>query len=224
MRLGRRPFVRQTQDQEALPPGARGLDKQSVLMAAVITLSSIALLGTTEEPVTTPDPAVPSTTYSFARGNIDGGSVDLTAEQPRVTYYINIQANALGPDGVVTTGNASATLEGTVTNSGLSAGMATPYASFRISSSSGLLPQVQTSDHYSQGAVLTFSGDCNDPTQGQACRAQLALEIARSDDGAAGGALHVEWHFSVVSSGSVPSANSETHGPSVPPWLIEVTR
>jgi hypothetical protein len=85
------------------------------------------------------------------------------------------------------------------------------------------MPQVQASDRYSQTAVLPFSGNCDDPTQGQACRAQLALEIARSDDGAAGGALHVEWHFRVASSGSVPSANSEMRGPSDPPWRIEVT-
>jgi len=228
MRLGRRLFARQMQDRVAPAPNTRGLDKQSVMMAAVITVSSIALLGTTEEPVATPTPDQPSTstTYGFARANIDGGSVDLTADQPRVTYYINIQATALGPDGVVTTGNASATFDGTVTNSGLNAAAAAPasYAAFRLSSSSGVLPQVQATDRYSQSAVLIFSGNCNDPTQGQACRAQLALEIARSDDGADGGTVHVEWHLSVASSGSVPSANNEMRGPSDPPWRIEVTR
>jgi len=225
MRLGWRLFARQMRGRSALEPDSRALDKQSLLMAAVIVASSVALLATTEEPTSvSPGGGQTASTYSFERTDIDGGSVDLTTDEPRVTYYINVEATALGPDNVLTTTSASATLEGTVTTSGLNAAGATPSVSFRASSA-GLMPmQVDATDRYFQGAVLAFSGNCADPTHGQACRAQLALEMARADDGASGGTVHVDWHFSVQSSGSVPSASAKMVGPLDPPWQIEVIR
>lgn len=225
MRQGWRLFARQKRCRSALEPDTRALDKQSLLMAAVIATSSVALLATTEEPPSeSPDYQSASTTYSFERSDIDGGSVDLTSNEPRVTYYINIQATALGPDNVQTTNAPSATLEGTVTSSGLNAGAQPPSVSFRASSAALVPMQVDTSDRYFQGAALVFSGNCADPAHGQACRAQLAIEMARADDGASGGTVHVDWHFSVESSISLPNSSAKTVGPEDPPWQIEVTR
>lgn len=194
-------------------------------MVAVIAASTAALLGTSEG--TPNDSLTPSsqfnTTYTFERKDIEGASVDLTADQPRATFYINIQADELGPEGAVSTNGAGATLRAAIEDSGFGAGNSPPYLMFKLSSVGMSGTQTQALDQYTQLTPLAFNGNCQKPTEGDACNTSLALEISRTDDGAKGGSVHVDWKFDVNATAFVPNATENTTvGPSDPPWTIEV--
>lgn len=198
------------------------------LLSAVICMSSVALLATSEEP----DAVTPTygpqyaTTYTFERKGIDGGEVDLTVDRPRATFYANLRADALGPEGVVTTGTAAAEVHATVSMSGFSPGTPPPFALFRVRErGNSTANELQVVDQYLQTVPLTFAGNCSEPTTGTACTAQFALEVSRTDDGQNGGTLHVDWHFDVTASATTPSTieNSQV-GPADPPWTIGVER
>jgi hypothetical protein len=199
-------------------------------MFVVIAASTAALLGTSaEQGQDDPPPGGAysfQTTYVFERKNIDGGGIDLTADQPRATFYVTVRADALGPDDVVTTNSASVAIDGRVTISELNPGAEKQYVTFFVSTpSSPGGTTLQVNDHYSQTQALTFTGNCSAPTIGDACSATFALEVSRNDDGAGGGKVHVDWHFDARSQGVVPSSTEDSQiGPSDPPWTIEVTR
>lgn len=199
-------------------------------MFGVIAASTAALLGTSaERDESTPFPGSDysfQTTYVFERNNIDGGGIDLTADQPRATFYVTVRADALGPDGVVTTNNASVSIDGRVTASDLNPGAPAQYVLITLNTPNGPISStLQTQDDYSQVQALTFIGNCSDPTTGDACSATFALEVSRSDDGVGGGKMHVDWHFDARSQGAVPNPTADSQvGPSDPPWTIEVAR
>jgi hypothetical protein len=199
-------------------------------MFGVIAASTAALLGTSaEQGQSDPPPGANfpfQTTYVFERDNVDGGGIDLTADQPRATFYVSVRADALGPDQVVTTNNASVAIDGQVTVSDLNPGAEKQYVLFNLNTSDSFsVNTMQVDSHYSQVQGLTFTGNCSAPTRGDACNATFALEVSRSDDGVGGGKVHVDWHFDTSSQGIVSNqtANSQI-GPSDPPWTIEVTR
>jgi hypothetical protein len=227
MLTGWRHFGRKPQASAAASPdhAVRGL--RTWLMVAVITASSAALLGTsdgTSSSLDVPNGSQFHTTYTFERKGIEGSSVDLTADQPRATFYLNFRADDLGPEGSVSTNGANATIHATIEGSGFSDNKSPTYVTFKLQSlgmASGT--QTQALDQYLQTTPLTFAGNCALPTEGDACNTSLALELLRADDGTQGGTVRVTWSFDVSATSVVPNASEEsTVGPSDPPWTIEV--
>lgn len=197
-------------------------------MVAVIVASSAALLGTSDDtPTSSFDNTMGSqfnTTYTFERKGIEGGSVDLTADQPRATFYINLRADDLGPENTISTGSANVTIHAAIEGSGFTDNKSPTYVLFKVNASAmGTFSQTQAIDQYTHTSPLVFEGDCETPTQGEACRTSVSLEMARTDEGSQGGTVHVGWTFDVSSTGFVPNATENTTvGPSDPPWTIEV--
>lgn len=191
-------------------------------MGAAIVASCAALLGTTGEP----DDYY--ATRSFQRTGIDGGSAELTADSPRATFFVTLTANDLGPDGVVTTGNASALLDCSLSHSDLPDGAVAPFVEIRISSpDSPTVIDKQVLDDLTDTTPLAFVGNCSKPTEGAACRARLQIDLRRIDDGANGGTVHFDWAFDVASSGQVQVSkpvSSQTTPPQDPPWTINVSQ
>lgn len=189
-------------------------------MSAVIVASTAALLGTSDN---SPPPAY--TSYSFERLATDGGFVELTVDRPSATFFVNISADALGPDGVLTTQSAAALLSGDVTTSGLDEAAQTPFLSVKVSSpdAAGSLEKLIL-DHFSETQPLIFLGDCETPTTGAACTARFQVDVARQDQGESGGTLRFDWSFDVNSHGQVPAKESTEIGPLDPPWTIQVSQ
>ncbi len=194
-------------------------------MCAVIIASSAALLGTTDD---SPQPTF--TTCTFERKGVDGGFVELTRDAPRATVFVTITANALGPSSVESTASANATLDGNVTSSDLAADAALPFLSFKISSPDAPdLTERQLIDHFIQHQPLKFIGNCSKPTEGAACRARFQIELGRTDDGAAGGVVRLDWFFDLVSTGQIETGvegkdHNRTLGPFDPPWTVDVSQ
>lgn len=193
---------------------------------AVVVASTAALLGTSDETSDVVDTSH-ETTYTFQRKGIQGGSVELTSDQARVTFYVNIHVDDLGPDGALSSDGATALVRGTTMGVDFEPGVATPAVNFKLSTpgnpSSSNSPIFTT---YQQGVPLSFTGNCAKPMEGAACRTSFALELSRIDDGTFPGVVRVDWSFDVSSRAVVIGNSTETStiGPSDPPWTIEVTR
>lgn len=231
MRLGWTRFTRKRGSSPQGTPDEAVTGVSPWLLGAAIIASSAALLGTTENDAS---PDVPSnntptykatTLYNFERKAIDGGSIDLTQAAPSATFYVNIRADELGPDGVVTTSNATATIDALITNSGFSGEAVAPFVHFslRALGTGGILQQ-QSLDHFNGATQFAFAGNCGKPTEGAACSASFALEISRLDEGASDGTVHVEWSFDLSSSAELPSLVAGVQGPLDPPWTVEVVQ
>lgn len=192
------------------------------LLCAVIVASCAALLGTTDEGDHN------FATHSFQRTAIDGGSAELTVDSPRATFFVTLAANDLGPDGVISTDNASAQLDCNLTSSDLPDGAVAPFVQVRISSpDSPAVIDKQVLDHLTDTTPLAFIGNCSKPTEGAACRARFQVELRRIDDGASGGTVRFDWSFDVTSSGQVQVSkpvSTKVTTPLDPPWTIDVSQ
>lgn len=191
-------------------------------MAAVIIASSAALLGTTNEDVDF------YSTHTFERSGVDGGFAELTQDAPRATFFVTLTASDLGPDGVPSTDQASASLDCNLSAAGLPDGATQPFVQIKISSpDSPSVIDKQVVDHLSETEPLSFIGNCSKPTEGDACRARFQVDLWRVDDGAGGGTVRFDWLFDVASSGKVrvsKQADIKTGGPLDPPWTINVSQ
>jgi hypothetical protein len=192
------------------------------LLCAAIVASTAALLGTSES---VPPVSSNFTTYTFERTGIDGGFVELTRDQPTATFLVTVRADALGPEGVMTTDGASMNIDGTITTSGLADGATAPFVSVKLSSPdlSGIAEQL-VQESYSQQQSLVFIGDCDTPPGSSPCRARVAVEVARTDDDAANSVVRFDWLLDVHSRVEHPSSATGKVGPLDPPWTVEVTQ
>jgi hypothetical protein len=231
MRMGWSRFARKRAPSLEMPPDAGVTGVNPWLLSVAIIASTAALLGTTEadpQPLSN-DNNTPTyngnTIYSFERKSIDGGGIDLTEAAPSATFYVNIRADDLGPDGVVTTANATAKVDATITGSGFTETAVAPFVNFslRAQGNNGILQQ-QTLEHFSGATQFVFSGNCTKPTEGAACSASVEITISRLDDGATPGTVHVEWLFDLTASNTLPSLADGMQGPLDPPWTVEVVR
>jgi hypothetical protein len=203
----------------------RGPDKpvtapRAWLLGVVIVASTAALLGTSDD-----SPPPKFATYTFERTGIDGGFVELTRDQPSATFFVTVRADTLGPDQVSTTEAALMDIDGTITTSGLADGATAPFVSVKLGSpdSIGVTEKVVL-DSYSQQQPLIFSGDCQEPTTGVACRARFTLEVTRKDDGDGNGVVRFDWLFDASSRIEQPATEDSKVGPLDPPWTIEVSQ
>jgi len=193
-------------------------------MSAVIVASSAALLGTSD------DDGGPDTRgyVEFAKLGIDGGEVELTKDAPTATFFVKITATELGVGDIVTTDRARAILDGMITASGLNAGESQPFVAVKVSSSTAADPfEQRVLDGFHADTALGFTGNCENPATGAACVTQLAVTVARIDDGAAGGSLRFDWSFDLKSSGDIAPANmanvEKPTGVQELPWTVEVS-
>ena len=208
--------------------GAQGPDSavaapSPIWMAAVVAACTTALLGTSD--VSPPVDSTPTSqvTHLFSRTGIEGGSVELSAGQPRATFSVTIVADELGPKNVMTTSTAVAHLHGSVTSSDLPKNAAPPSILVDASSPETMMgSSEQATNELTQDQQLQFIGDCANPKSGS-CRAHFQLELSRSDDGTDGGTVTVAWTFDVESAGIEPSSMTGEVSAVDPPWTITVT-
>jgi hypothetical protein len=190
------------------------------LLGAVIIASTAALLGTSET-----IPPMYERTYTFARNGIDGGFVELTRDQPAATFFVIVHADDLAADGVPTTDNASALVDGTITTTGLDDGQVAPYVDVELSIPGGGGTKQAWLEHSQQTQALSFTGDCVNPKTSKSCTAHFAVTVSRQDQGESGGVVRFDWTFDVASKAQVQLTSQEDGalGPFDPPWTIEVS-
>lgn len=222
MRAGWSGLLRKKEPEHAVGSDIAVTGRKLWGMGAVILASSAALLGTSSV-----DEPVAYTHYEFRRESIDGGSVDLTVDQPSATFFVNVTATDLGPEGVVTTTGAQAFVEGTVEAMGLSPGQVPPLVAVKVATTGAPGDsEARVADTFSSQFSLPFSGNCEQPSTGAACSTHLSIEVRRLDDGEAGGKLTFAWHFALSSVGQVERLGGEEDvelGPLDPPWTVKVT-
>lgn len=194
-------------------------------MSAVILASTAALLGTSDDD----DGPDNRTHVEFAKLGIDGGEVELSKDAPTATFFVKITATELGVGDIVTTDRARATLDGMITASGLNVGESQPFVSVKVASTTAADPfEQRVLDSFHTDTNLGFTGNCKNPETGVACVTQLAVTVARIDDGAAGGTLRFNWSFDLKSSGDI-ARTSNMPNPETPtgvqdlPWTVEVS-
>jgi hypothetical protein len=194
-------------------------------LGVVIVASTAALLGTTESPAGYDNESPYNTTYTFERNGIDGGFVELTREQPTASFLVTVHADALGPEGVMTTDGAMLDVSGTITTSELAEGAVAPRVSVKVSSPDALgVSEKVELESYSHQQALMFTGDCDAPPGSNGCKARFTVQVARQDEGAADGVVRFDWLFDVHSKALHPSTATGEVGPLDPPWTVEVTQ
>jgi hypothetical protein len=191
------------------------------LLCAAIVASTAALLGTS------PDPGdeLKHTTYTFERQGIDGGFVELTRDRPTATFFVTVHADALGPEGVITTDRAAVNLDASISATGLAEGATAPFVSVKVSSPDAAgFAEKTVLDGLKLNQELVFTGDCDTPPGSKACKARFTVQVARDDDGAGDGVVRFDWFFDAFSSAEKTSTATGMVGPLDPPWTIEVTQ
>jgi hypothetical protein len=227
MRVGWPQFGRKQASVTARAPDNAVAAPPTWLLGAAIVASAAALLGTSEVPSDDPVAGVagPITTYVFNRNGIDGGFVELSRDAPTATFYVTLHADDLGPDGATSTDEASVSVEGTLTTTGLDEGTNAPAVDIKLTSPDGVAgSEALAIDDFARGKTLLFTGDCAHPKSSADCTARFAIELARQDQGDNGGVVRFDWLFDVQSKGSLQGGKGGELGPFDPPWTIEVSQ
>lgn len=196
-----------------LPPDSAVAAPRSWLVASVIVASTAALLGTSPD-----DP--PSMRYQFYRA-LDEISTELTTATPSQRYVIALRADSLGADDTITTADATARVIGAIQVSGLSEGTEAPFVEVVVTPQRDSTSEVRALTSFDTSAGLTFSGDCETPTQGEPCTSELVVELRRLDDGARGGSLTVAWQVELTATATASREAPDVHDEL--PWTAEVT-
>jgi hypothetical protein len=156
--------------------------------------------------------------------SISGPETNLTNSEPRARFLVHVHVNALGPDNSDSTQNAFAGLTGKITPSeafdggspSVDVGL-TDHDNRRID-----VPIVSAISEFQMSRQLSFTGKCWPPNDASApCETQFDVVVGRSDWGAKGGALLVDWQLDFNASAGKQHGPDE--GPVAPPWTIEVT-
>jgi hypothetical protein len=223
MRTGWLGFGRQRENPTALAPDNSVAGPRSWLLSAAIVASTAALLGTSAV-----DEPRYETTYTFERLAIDGGFVELTADQPSATFFVTVTADDLGPDGVLSTDEAQALVQGDVTASDLEDTTLPPTLSIKLGTPDGLGVATQATDsHYERAQSLFFGGGCENPKAGVTCAARFRLDLTRQDGGSNGGIIRFDWSFDATATGrrtSYGDKEDAEQGPFDPPWTVEISQ
>jgi hypothetical protein len=223
MRTGWLGFGRQRENQTTSAPDNSVAGPKAWLLSAAIMASTAALLGTSD----VSEPGI-ETTYLFERSAIDGGFVELTADQPSATFFVTLRADDLGPDGVLSTQEAQALVQGDVTASDLEDSALPPTVSIKLGPPNGSGQSTRsTATHYEQSQALFFDGGCENPKAGVTCAARFRLDLARQDGGSGGGVVRFDWSFDATATGrrtSFADKEDTELGPFDPPWTVEITQ
>jgi hypothetical protein len=178
------------------------------LIRGALSASAAALLATSA-----PVPNVPQKTYEFER-TVAGESVALTLDQPSALFLITIRADALGPDGVQSTEQATVRVAGSISASEVEG--EAPPVSVLVGSN-----QLDAETSFGTTIALVFEGTCDGPAESAPCQASFSVQFARKDDGTRGGSVTLDWSFELTSSGVVAGKGEDQAGLD-PPWTVEV--
>lgn len=178
------------------------------LIRVALAASATALLATSA-----PAPDVPQKTYEFER-TVAGESVALTRDQPSALFLITIRADALGPDGVQSTAEATVRVAGSISASEVEG--EAPPVSVLVGSN-----QLDAETSFDSTIPLLFEGTCDSPAESAPCQASFSVQFARQDDGTQGGSVNLDWSFELTSSGVVRGEGDDQAGLD-PPWTVEV--
>jgi hypothetical protein len=181
---------------------------QPWLIRAALAASAAGLLATSA-----PAPDVPQKTYAFGR-TVIGESVALTLDQPSALFLITIRADALGPDGVQSTEEATVRVAGSISASEVE-GKAPPV-SVLVGNN-----QLDAETSFGTAIPLVFEGTCDAPAESAPCQASFSVQFARKDDGTQGGSVNLDWSFELTSSGVIAGKGEDQAGLD-PPWTVEV--
>jgi hypothetical protein len=223
MRTGWLGFGRQRENQTAPAPDKSVAGPKAWLLSAAVIASTAALLGTSA-----PNEPYYETSYTFERQAIDGGFVELTADQPSATFFVTVTADDLGPDGVLSTAEAQALVQGDVTASDLEDTTLPPTLSIKLGTPDGVGVATQSTDsHYERAQPLFFGGGCENPKAGVTCAARFRLDLTRQDGGSNGGIVRFDWSFDATATGRLikPGEKADAKlGPFDPPWTVEISQ
>jgi len=189
------------------------------LIRAALLASTVALLGTSQEadPVPSDASQFPTlqATYHFARG-VEGDGVDLTSDRPSASFLVTLRTTELGPEGVVTVGEALVNITAKLSSS---------ETEGVVGVSMRLAPDGP--EHFTQELTAThslaFGGLCNEPSENAPCQAAFSVDFARGDEGEQGGTVHVDWSFVLTSIGRINSTMGGDYFDQDPPWTVEIT-
>jgi len=161
--------------------------------------------------------APPTYVYELEK-HMDGPPVELTADAPRSSFLIRARAVALGPEGSSTTNMALAQISGHISSSGLDSAGALVSVSVNHGTDAG--EELNVATGFDTSRQLTFSGSCEELDDSSPCIAELRVIFERTDAGAAGGLLSVDWSLGFEA--TTPKANEPSQGPLELPWEVEV--
>lgn len=213
MRVGWLGILRDRADERATDPDRAVTGLQRWLIRGVLLVSALALVASGPPPPNT------QTEYLYSRLGIDAGGIDLSAEQPKATLFITVQADALAPDDIVSTNDASITFHGTATGPGHGFVSIAGHAPGDPSPPDGRVV-VSMIEHR---GPLEFAGNCTSPTAGEVCKARYVIELSLLD-AHADNAVHIDATLDVSSRAVVPADESSSVGPIDPPWTVTVSR
>jgi hypothetical protein len=227
MRLGWLRFGRRSGGDGTIAPDNGVSPKRAWLMGGVIVACSAALLGTSDNVASSNDvgtaPSSSLATYFFERKGIDGGFAELTADVPRATFVVTITADALGPENVVTTEAARASIEAIISTTDLDFGSPTPSVNYQLHAEGASMVHVLPArERIADSRELKFNGNCSAPTMGNRCVAHYSFDVWRADDGAAGGSVRVDWTTDLSATAKLSTSTGGEFGPLDPPWTVEV--
>ncbi len=80
--------------------------------------------------------------------------------------------------------------------------------------------ELNVATSFTTSQQLAFSGNCDVPDESSPCEAELYVNFGRTDGGAAGGTLGVEW--SIAFEATAEKSDEPNRGPLELPWEIEV--
>jgi hypothetical protein len=188
------------------------------LIRAALLASTVALLGTSQDPASVPTSSgmLPTgqATYHFTRF-VAGEGVDLTSDRPSASFLVTLRTTELGPEGVATVGDASFSVTAALSSSETEGVVG---VSMRVAPDA---PQ-----HFTQELTiarpLMFGGLCNQPSENTPCQAAFSIDFSRSDDGEQGGTVHIDWSFVLSSLGRINSTTSGEYFDQDPPWTVEI--
>jgi hypothetical protein len=220
-------FGRRRENLAGAAPDSGVAGPKAWLLSAAIVASTAALLGTSQGPYPDLEGESPfQTTYKFERLAIDGGFVELTADQPSASVFVTLRANDLGPDGVMSTEGANMLVQGDVTVSGIEDATLPPTLTITLSNPDNAHQTTRTTDaHFERPQDVVFTGDCQNPKASGGCMGRFRIDIARDDAGANGGTVRFDWSFDATGRGTLPHETENTElGPFDPPWTVELSQ
>jgi hypothetical protein len=162
---------------------------------------------------------LPSYEYTLA-SQVAGPTAELTGTTPARRFRLRARARDLAPNGMPTTSSVYVVLSGTIARGG-DAPSAPVFVSVSWSdgTSASADGSVSAVTEFSLSRQLAFRGACGAPATA-ACEAQAIIDFERTDLGAAGGSVRVEWALSLRAS---VHKDDEPSVELTPPWDLDLT-
>ncbi len=197
------------QQREASNPDSvvRRLEPWLIRLAFVVT--AFGLLATSDV----------SYGYTFAK-HVDAPGFELGRDTPRASFLVRARATGLGPERTQTTANALAGVQGHITSTGVDGKIGALVNVALDGGADGGGSELNVVSDFRAGQAVRFSGDCETFSDASPCEAEFQVHFERTDQGAAGGSMSIEWWLDFET--SIEKSDEPDEGPIELPWIVEV--